>query len=128
MAKKAKKVLIVDDEFSILDIYSTALSAEGFEVMTAVNGEEGLQRALNETPDLILLDILMPMVDGFTMLEKLRAANDYGKNVPVIMLTNLSASTEDIMKKVAKTEPVFYVVKSSLTPTELVKKLKEWLR
>lgn len=129
MAKKSvKKILIIDDEYAILDIYSTVLQTEGFEVITAINGEEGLQRALEENPDLILLDILMPMSDGFTMLEKLRKSNEYGKNVRVVMLTNLSAGSEDIVKKIAQTEPSYYIVKSSLTPTQLVKKLKGWFK
>ncbi len=120
-----KTILIVEDDLAIIDIYSTALSVEGFEVFTAVNGEEGLQKALAETPDLILLDILMPVMDGLTMLQKLREENDYGKKVAVILLTNLSAGNEDIIKKIAETEPIYYIVKNSLTIKELVEKVKD---
>jgi len=120
-----KKILIIDDDFFIRDIYATALNSEGFEVITAENGEEGLQKVFDKTPDLILLDILMPVEDGLTMLQKLREKNNYGKNVPVILLTNLSAGNEDIVKKIAETEPVYYIVKSTLTPQQVVLKVKE---
>ena len=120
-----KKILIVDDDFFIRDIYSTVLKSEGFEVIMAENGKEGLKKTLSEIPDLILLDVLMPIEDGLTMLQKLRERNDYGKKVPVILLTNLSAGNEDIIRKIAKTEPVYYIVKASLTPHQVVEKVKE---
>ena len=126
MAQKTKnKILIVDDDSGIRDIYSIALSAKDFDVITAVNGEEGLEKSIKETPDLILLDISMPVMDGLTMLKKLRATNDYAKKVKVILLTNLSAGNEDIIKGVVETEPDYYIVKSSLSVSELVKKVKE---
>lgn len=127
MARKNKKViLIVEDEASIREMCSLAISAGGFDVITAVNGQDGLKKALDQTPDLILLDILMPVMDGFEMFQKLRQANSYGKKVPVILLTNLSAGDENIIKKVVQTEPVSYIVKSSVKISEIVKKVKEW--
>src|SRR3990167_7656173 len=60
------------------------------------NGEEGLALALKEQPDVILLDIIMPVMDGFSMLKKLRASRDYGAKAPVIVLSNLSLYNEDL--------------------------------
>jgi len=121
-----KKILIIDDDSSILEMYSITLKAEGFEVLSASNGKEGLKKAIAETPDLILLDIMMPVMDGLSMLQKLRRENQYGKNVPVILLTNMSAGgKEDIIERVAKTEPAYYIVKINTSPDELVEKIKE---
>ncbi|MEO8065932.1 MAG: response regulator [Candidatus Doudnabacteria bacterium] len=128
MPKTAKtKILIIEDDASLLKVLTDMLQLEGFEPLTAINGEEGLKKALSENPDLILLDILMPVMDGLTMLEKLRRANDFGKTVPVIILTNLSADSADVIKKVAKNNPSYYIVKSSLTIQEVVEKIKERL-
>lgn len=128
MGKKNKNVLlVVDDDPNTRDIYSIELQAGGFEVLTASNGEEGLKTALAENPDLILLDIQMPVMDGLTMLGKLREESDYGKKVPVILLTNLSASNEDIIKKLAETGPSYYIVKVNATPRQVLEKVKEKL-
>ncbi len=124
---KKVRILIVEDDASISDIYSMQLQASGFEVITAVNGKEGLEKALAETPALILLDIQMPIMDGLTMLKELRPHNDYTKKVPVIMMTNLSADRADIIKTVAETGPVYYLVKVDVTPLQVVEKIKECL-
>lgn len=79
---------MVEDEPAVAKLYARKLTQEGFEVVTAVNGWDGLQRALAELPDIILLDLLMPVMDGTTMLQRLRA-HPWGKTVPVVVLTNL---------------------------------------
>lgn len=84
-----KTILIVDDEQPLLDALEFKFEQEGFTVLTANNGEEGLSTALAKRPDMILLDIIMPKMDGLTMLGKLRE-NVWGKTAKVIMLTNLS--------------------------------------
>ena len=121
------KILVVEDEKSLRDVYMDALGAKGYEIISAENGKEGLEKAIKEAPDLILLDILMPVMDGFCMLKELRKiAGKVGKT-PVIMLTNLSADSEDIVKKIADTEPVYYIVKASFSLKQLVDKIKEVL-
>ena len=75
-----KKILIVEDEAPLRNAISDILSFEGFTVFQAKNGQEGLDAALLEHPDLILLDLMMPVMDGLTMLEKLRQDQAYGKN------------------------------------------------
>lgn len=84
-----KKILIVEDETSLRNALRDKLMLEGFIVLEAKNGEEGLDVALRDHPDLILLDIIMPKMDGLTMLKKLRE-DVWGKNTKVILLTNLN--------------------------------------
>jgi DNA-binding response OmpR family regulator len=84
-----KKILIVEDEEPLSNILKDRLANEGFNVIVAANGEEGLAMALSEKPDLILLDILLPKKGGLSMLKELRTHED-AANMPVIMLTNLS--------------------------------------
>lgn len=128
MADETKtKILIVEDEVVISKVYAEELRDQGFEVITAVNGKEGLESALSEKPDLILLDILMPVMDGLTMMEKLRETNPYGKSVPIILLTNLSANEESIIQSVVRNEPSYYLVKSDWELSEVVDKIKERL-
>src|SRR6185503_14789961 len=86
-----KKILIVEDEQSLVDLLADKLRADGFEVATAGNGVDGLEKALEWHPDVVLLDVVMPKMDGMTMLHKLRS-HDEGKKIQVIMLTNLSDS------------------------------------
>jgi|SRR3989344_5992394 len=124
---KKNKILIVEDEADLRNAYSEALSSKECEVITAANGQEGLEAARKNAPDLILLDILMPVMDGLAMLQKLRQGDEHLKKVPVILLTNLSANSEDVIKKVAETEPVYYIVKTSFSLKQIVDKVKEFL-
>jgi DNA-binding response OmpR family regulator len=120
------KILIVEDEENALGPLSERFKAEGFEVSAARDGVEGLEKATAEQPDLILLDIVMPKMDGMTMMKKLRDSGDYGKSVPIILLTNLSAD-EEILKGVAEDEPAYYLVKVDWTLDEIVEKVKQRL-
>lgn len=88
-SKTQKTILIVEDERPLLNIMSKRFEDEGFRVVQASNGAEGLERALSNHPDMILLDIIMPVMDGLAMLKKLRE-DDWGKDVTVMTLTNLS--------------------------------------
>lgn len=122
----AKKVLIVEDEEDLREALADQLSREGFDVREAHNGEKGLYYALKERPDLILLDIVMPKMDGMTMMRKLREENTWGKEVPIILLTNLSAD-DRIMRGITKHEPAYYLVKSDWKIEDVVEKVKEKL-
>ena len=126
MTDGAKKILIVEDEPSMLQVLSDALRAEKFDVVTASDGVEGLRQAETHHPDLILLDIVMPKMDGVSMMKKLRSENDWGKNVPIIILTNLSADDE-ILKSVTVSEPAYYLIKTNWTITDVIIKVKERL-
>jgi len=89
MPNERKTILVVEDESLLLNALCDKLTREGFAVLEAKNGKEGLEVALRKHPDLILLDIIMPVMDGMTMLKKLRE-DTWGKDVKVIILTNLS--------------------------------------
>jgi CheY-like chemotaxis protein len=82
-------ILVVDDEFGLAEAVSALLSDEGFRVFTAVNGRMGLQRLAEANPDLILLDFMMPILDGAGVLEALRANETY-RNVPVILMSGVA--------------------------------------
>ena len=128
MAEDEKiKILIVEDEEVICKAYADELRDEGFAILIAKNGQAGLELALREKPDLILLDILMPIMDGLTMMDTLRQKDLYGKNVPIILLTNLSASEEKIMQAITKNEPAYYLVKSDWNLSAVMEKIKERL-
>ena len=100
---------------------------EGFSVIDAKDGEAGLKIALEREPSIILLDMVMPKLDGMAMLKKLRIINDWSKNVPVILLTNLGADDEHRNKTILNDERMEYLVKSDWTITNLVVKVKETL-
>ncbi len=124
---KKTKILIVEDEEVICKAYADELRDEGFAILIAKNGQVGLDLALREKPDLILLDILLPIMDVLTMMDTLRQKDLYGKNVPIILLTNLSASEEKILKAITKDEPAYYLVKSDWNLSAVVEKIKERL-
>ena len=88
-----KTVLIVEDERSIIDILSYNLNKEGYAVLEADNGEEGLKLALSENPDLVLLDVMLPQMDGFTVCKNIRAKS----NVPIIMLTAREEEVDKVL-------------------------------
>ena|ERR1035437_1658807 len=120
------KILIIEDESSVIKPLADKLIEEGFRVIKAENGEEGLRMALTERPDLILLDIVMTQMDGMTMMKKLRAENPYGKTVPIILLTNLN-DTEEINQGIAKDKPAFYLIKAESSLNSIVEKVRECL-
>lgn len=122
-----KKILIVEDEESMLNALSDYLETQEFATLMARDGEEGLEIALKEHPDLILLDILMPKMDGMIMLQKLRE-DEWGKQTPVIILTNVSPNANSIISSVLKNEPAYYLVKSDVRLEGIVDKIKDVLK
>ena len=122
-----KKILIIEDEMSQRKALVDKFTRESFQVLEARDGEEGLRVALKEQPNIILLDIIMPKMDGMTMMKKLRQENEWGKSVPVILLTNLSSDDDKIMKGITADEPAYYLVKSNWTINDVVEKVKERL-
>ena len=120
----AKILLLVEDDPLLIKMYQTKFSAEGFEVYTATDGEAGLKLARSQHPDIIVLDIMMPKLDGIEVLRAIRQDNTL-KSVPVLMLSNLSelAKQKEAMELGAKE----FLVKANLTPTEVVSKIKQHL-
>ncbi|MBX4201029.1 response regulator [Candidatus Parcubacteria bacterium] len=121
---KKQTILIVEDELPLLNVYADRFDEEGFSVFKANNGQEGLDIAIKEKPDLILLDILMPVMDGLTMMQKLREDNTWGKTVPIILLTNLSADEQRIKKIVSENKPTYYLVKLDWSLSAIIEKAK----
>jgi DNA-binding response OmpR family regulator len=117
-----KKILVVEDSKSYLFIIVESLRSAGFTVVSASDGEEGLQMAQKEKPDLILLDITMPKMDGLTLSKKLR---EVGVSVPIIFLTNMSD-----MKHVSQGMDTAddYIVKADTSVDDIVVKVKSKLR
>ena len=116
-----KTILVVEDEIDIREAISETLTDAGFTVLTAGNGKEGLEKAILEQPDLILLDIVMPEMDGHETLEKLRA-DPWGLTAKVIMLTSM----DGVMNVAQAHEQSIsdYIIKSHHSLDEIVKKVK----
>jgi len=117
-----KKILIVEDEPKLLKAISEKLEREGFEVLRAVNGQEGVNIALDQHPDMILLDIIMPIMDGITALNNIRD-DAWGKDVPIMMLTNLSGGVE--VSKCIQRGVHDYLVKSDWKLSDVVKEINK---
>jgi len=117
-----KKVLIVEDDKFLCKMLGDKLAQVGFSVLEAYDGEEALRMAQDERPALILLDIVMPIMDGVTMLKKLRESVE-GREIQVIILTNLGDS--DDVENAVKEGVHDYLVKTQWLPDDLVKKVKE---
>jgi DNA-binding response OmpR family regulator len=122
--RRKKKICIVEDDDDIREIYSVKLLSEGYDVVTATNGEEGMY-IINETrPDLILLDLMMPIKNGFEVLDEL-ADNEELSSIPIIIFTN--ADDENSTKKVGKFDTRFYAIKALTTPQKLIGFVREVL-
>ncbi|HCM38175.1 MAG: Two-component response regulator [Candidatus Gottesmanbacteria bacterium GW2011_GWB1_43_11] len=119
------KILFVEDDPLIVKIYTTRLKADGYEVFSADNGEAGLKLAEENLPDLIVLDIMMPKMDGFAVLERLRAHPQMQKT-PIILYSNLAH--EDEITRAKTLGATEFIVKANLSPTEMVEKIKQYLQ
>ncbi len=118
------KILFIEDDPLIVKIYTTRLTADGYQVLSAENGEDGIKLAETETPDLVILDIMMPKIDGFGVLEKLRA-NEMMKNKPILVYSNLAQEEE--IKRAQTLGATEFIIKANLSPTEMVEKIKKYL-
>ncbi len=112
-----KKVCIVDDEADIREIYSLKFESEGFRVISAANGEEGLKLMREQKPDVVLLDLQMPVKNGMDVLREMKEDESIG-SIPVVILSNVS--DEKTFAKVGKFETHFYIVKALTTPQKVV--------
>ena len=126
MDQDKKTILITEDEPAMLRILTDKMLGSGFQVLQATNGEEGIQQALSHHPSLIIVDVLMPKMDGISMLKRLRD-DSWGKNIPVIVLTNVSPDTDATLQAIVTTQPAYYFVKSNTKLEDIVEKTKEIL-
>ncbi len=120
-----KKILIIEDDSFLSEMYSTKLIQEGFETEIAVDGKQGIDKIKNIKPDLVLLDIVLPKMDGFEILESIKKDPEF-KNIPIILLTNLGQKNE--IEKGLSLGADEYIIKAHFTPTAVVAKVKEILK
>lgn len=114
-------ILIVDDDASMVRLYTNIFKIEGFNVVSASSGKEGLEKLEEFSPNIILLDLMMPNMSGFDFLESLRKI-EKTKNVPVIVLTNLA--TEDTQLEIQKYNVSKFLIKSDHMPKQIVEEVK----
>lgn len=119
------KILLIEDDPFLLSMYSTKFEIEKFKVVSANDGEKGLKAAKVEDPDIILLDIMMPKMNGFEVLEGLKA-DEKTKNIPVILLTNLNQKDE--IERGLALGANDYLIKAHFMPSEVVDKIKEIIK
>jgi len=119
-----EKVLFVDDEVDFVDIVGTRLEANGFKVIPAYDGEEALEKVANDRPDVIILDIMMPKINGFDVCRRLKADKNY-KDIPVIILT-ARFQPNDI--KFSKDVGADAYITKPFDPRVLLEKLRELLQ
>lgn len=124
MPNKKTKVVIVEDEKMLADMYKTKFSMENFDAKKANDGKAGFELVKKVQPDIVLLDIIMPKLDGFAVLKMIKEDPELA-DIPVILLSNLGQD-EDV-KKGKKLGAADYFVKSNHTPAEVVQKVKQVL-
>jgi DNA-binding response OmpR family regulator len=121
MENEAKKILIVEDEEFLADMYRIKFQSEGFKVFVANNGTDGIKIATEELPDFILLDLVMPGIDGFQVLKTLRE-NENTKKLLIYVFSNLGQSSE--VERGINEGADGYLIKSNLTPSQMMEKVK----
>jgi len=120
-----KKILVVEDDLFISDVYKETLEAEGFEITTAKNGEEGLNKLQTTKFDLVLLDVMMPKLNGIGLLKGAKEQKLLEKNGPIVLLTNLAH--DPIINEALSLGAKAFLIKTDLTPPQLVEKVKKYL-
>lgn len=123
----AKKILIIEDEKPVLRALVEKFGGAGFNVFQAEDGEEGVVSAEINKPDVILLDLIMPVMTGMQALKAIRDGSDYGKQVPIVILTNLDPN-EKISEEISQHNPSFYIIKADMKIEDVVHKIKELLK
>lgn len=122
---QSQKILVVEDEVALRRLLVEQLTEAGYDVFEADDGGKGVASALEHHPHLILLDIIMPEMDGITAMKKIRE-DAWGKSVPIILLTNVGAD-EKMLRQVMEHEPAYYLVKSDWKIEDILKKIREVL-
>jgi len=120
-----RKILIVEDDRFLRELMARKLKMENFEVIEAEEGGEGLKKIREEKPDLVLLDLILPEMDGFEVLEQKRK-DEVIKNIPVIILSNLGQKEE--IDRGLQLGAKDYLVKAQFSPSEIVEKIKLFLK
>jgi CheY-like chemotaxis protein len=122
----AKKVIVIDDDLYIRELYEEVLKDEGFDVDTSTNGEDAYAKLKKGGYDLILLDIMMPKMDGLGIMDALNKNPPPVKNGPIILLTNLDH--EPLIKEAMDRGAAAFIIKADITPGDLLEQVKKYLR
>lgn len=120
-----KKIFVIEDDKFLRELMCEELQREGFSVGSAVDGEDGLQKVPQEMPGLILLDLILPGIDGFEVLKKLKE-NPSVSQIPVVILSNLGQ--KDNLDKGMSLGAIDYLIKAHFTPREIIAKIKTYLK
>jgi CheY-like chemotaxis protein len=120
------KILIVDDDAYLRELYEEVLKAEGYDVITAVDGEDGLAKLQQGGFDLTLLDVMMPKLDGLGVLKKLHETPPTNPNKTILLLTNLAQ--DPIVQEALHLGVKSYLIKADITPDQLIEKVKEYVQ
>jgi DNA-binding response OmpR family regulator len=120
-----EKILIIEDDKFLRELIVRKLNKEDFEVSEAVDGEEGIKKIIEEKPDLILLDLILPGIDGFEVLARMKKESSLS-SIPVIILSNLGQ--KDDVEKGLKMGAIDYLIKAHFTPGEIIEKIKVALK
>lgn len=121
----AQKILIVEDDKFLRELLTRKLTEAGYNVIEALDGEEGIKKIKEERPDLVLLDLILPGIDGFAVLTQMKE-DPVLSSIPVIILSNLGQKQE--IERGLKLGAVDYLIKAHFTPIEIVEKVKNVLR
>ncbi len=120
-----QKILIIEDDKFLRELITQKLVKEDFEISEAVDGEEGIKKIKEEKPDLVLLDLILPGIDGFEVLSRMKKESTLAP-IPVIILSNLGQ--KDDVEKGLKMGAVDYLIKAHFTPGEIIDKIKAALK
>ena len=127
VSSSMKQILLIEDDPFLIDIYTTKLKEEGFSIEVATGGEEGLRKLREKKFDLLVLDIVLPKIDGWEILEKIKnPLNRYGGGLKIIILSNLGQKEE--VEKGLRLGAEKYLIKAHYTPTEVVVEIKQVLK
>lgn len=124
MSNKKAKIAIIEDDVAIVQMYRMKFETEGYEVAFAEDGEQGLRLVEEFQPEIVLLDLMMPIMDGMEVLTKIRQ-QEWGKNIKVIILTNVGES--EAPEGIEELNVSEYIAKSDMTPKQVTEKVKQAL-
>jgi DNA-binding response OmpR family regulator len=120
-----KKILVIEDDKFLRELISQKILKEGYDIAEAVDGEKGIEAVKKEMPDLVLLDLILPGIDGFEVLARIKADPSVAQ-IPVIILSNLGQ--KDDIEKGIKMGATDYMIKAHFTPTEIIAKVRTILK
>lgn len=119
------RVFLIEDDFTLADMYREKFSMVNCDITVFSDGEQGLQKTLSDKPDVLLLDLALPKMNGLSIMKLIRQ-DEWGKTLPIIILTNLNPS-DAILKEVIAHQPAYYLIKANTVPDDVVNKVIEVL-